>query len=80
MTERIDLEEVLLAERRKLAELRALREHVRHNCLEEGDWAVLGAFLSEVIEQAPPGQEWVSLELPEEEVDVEDSTIERSRK
>lgn len=84
MTERLDLTLALLAERRKLAELRALLERVEHNRLEDDDRAVLVALVSEVIEQAEPGQEWVTIEISAEEaalarrtggaVSAEDST------
>ena len=75
---------------RELAELRALRQRVERKRLGDGDCAVLGALISEVIEQAEPGQEWVTIEVPEEgeasvgqtseAVGVENSTFERPRK
>ena len=61
MTERLDLTRALLAERRKLAELRAVLERVEQNRLEDDDRAGLVALVSEVIEQAEPGQEWVTI-------------------
>jgi flagellar biosynthesis/type III secretory pathway protein FliH len=67
MTERLDLTLALLAERRKLAELRALLERVEQNRLEDDDRAMLVAVVSEVIEQAEPGQEWVTIEVSAEE-------------
>ena len=67
MNERLDLTLALLAEQRKLAELRALLERVEQNRLEDGDGAVLVALVSEVIEQAEPGQEWVTIEVSEQE-------------
>lgn len=78
MDERNDLELALLAESRKLAELPALHERVEQGHLEADDLAVLRALLSEVIEQAEPGQEWVTLELSEEEKALVQQTAERS--
>jgi len=89
MKERNAVEQALLAERRRLAELRALRERVRQRRLQDADWAVVSALASKAIERAKPGQQWVSLELSEEEealdrqtggaIGVEDSTPERRR-
>jgi hypothetical protein len=89
MTERLDLTLALVAERRKLAELRALLERVEQNRLEDDDGAVLVALISEVIEQAEPGQEWVTIEVSEEEaalvrqtgraIGAEDSTSDEPR-
>jgi hypothetical protein len=74
----------------ELAELRALRKRVEHRRLEDADWAVVSALASKAIEQAEPGQQWVSLELSEEEealdqrtgavVGAEDSTPEHRRR
>lgn len=78
MDERNELELALLAESCKLAELRALRERVRQRRLEDDDWAVVSALAAEAIEQAEPGQEWVTLEVSEEEKSLAEQTAERS--
>lgn len=90
MAERIDLELALRAEGRRLAELRALRERVAQRRLEDADWAVVCALASEAIEEAEPGQEWVTIGVSEEEeavvqqtggaVGVEDSTSENPQR
>jgi len=80
MDERTDLELALLAERRKLAELRALRERVKHNRLEDDDWTVLRALISQAIEEAEPGQQWVTIGRADGTDGVEDSTPERLRR
>jgi len=82
MAERTDLELALLAERRNLAELRALRERVAQRRLEDHDWAVVRALASEAIAEAEPGQEWVTIGRAggAVDVDVEDSTPERPRR
>jgi hypothetical protein len=51
----------------QLVELRATLERVKQRRLEAGDWAVVRALLSELIEQAEPGQQWVTIELSDEE-------------
>ncbi len=78
MDEGKDLELALLAETRRLAELRALHERIEQGRLEVDDWGVLRALLSEVIEQAEPGQEWVTIEVSEEERALVQQTAERS--
>lgn len=95
MTERNDLELALLAEGRRLAELRALRERVAQRRLEDNDWAVVSALAAAAIEEAEPGQEWVTIGFSEEDealdeealvrraggaVAVEDSTPEHPRR
>ena len=80
MDERTDLELALLAERRKLAELRALRERVKHNRLEDDDWTVLRALISQAIEEAEPGQQWVTIGPADETDGVENSAPERLRR
>jgi hypothetical protein len=67
MADPTDLELAIEAGSRRLAELRALRERVAQRRLEAADGAVLAALISAVIEQAEPGQEWVTIELPDEE-------------
>jgi hypothetical protein len=73
---------------RRLAELRALLERVEQKHLEADDWEMVDALLAEVIEQAKPGQEWLTIGVSEEEafagrtsgtVGVEDSTSENPR-
>lgn len=38
--------------------------------LQADDWAEVAALLSEVIDQAEPGQPWVSIELADHEDDA----------
>ena len=40
---------------------------VEQRRLEPGDWAVVRAMYSELIEQAEPGQQWVTIELSGED-------------
>jgi hypothetical protein len=58
MAERIEL---------TLAESRALLARIERKQLEAGDWAVVDALLSEVIAQADPGQQWLTIEFSDEE-------------
>lgn len=51
----------------RLAELRAALVRVEQRRLEDGDWAVVRALFSELIEQAEPGQQWVTIELSNED-------------
>ena len=51
----------------RLAELRAALVRVDQRRLEDGDWAVVRAMYSEAIEQAEPGQQWVTIELSDED-------------
>jgi hypothetical protein len=63
VAERNDLKRAVLAERRKLPALRALRERIAQNRVERDDLALLRALVSEAIAQAEPGQEWVTIEV-----------------
>ena len=51
----------------RVAELRAALVRVEQRRLEPGDWAVVKAMYSELIEQAEPGQQWVTIELSDED-------------
>ena len=51
----------------RVAELRAALVRVEQRRLEAGDWAVVRAMYSELIEQAEPGQQWVTVELSDED-------------
>jgi len=51
----------------RVAELRAALVRVEQRRLEPGDWAVVRAMYSELIEQAEPGQQWVTIELSDED-------------
>lgn len=51
----------------RLAELRAGLRRVEQRRLEDGDWAVVRALLSELIEQAEPGQQSATIELSDED-------------
>jgi hypothetical protein len=51
----------------RLAELRAALVRVEQRRLEDGDWAVVRAMYSELIEQAEPGQQWVTIEFSDED-------------
>jgi hypothetical protein len=42
-----------------LAELRALLGRIERHRLEADDWVVVDALVSEVIDQAEPGQQWL---------------------
>ena len=53
--------------RATLAERRALLERVAQHRLEGDDGAFVDALISELIDQAELGQEWLTIELPEEE-------------
>lgn len=52
-----------------LAELRALLGRVQQRRLEAGDWAVVNALVSEEIDQAEPGQEWLIIGPSEDDED-----------
>ena len=52
----------------RLAELRAVLVRVEQRRLEADDWAVVNALLSELIDQAEPGQQqWLTIEPLDEE-------------
>jgi hypothetical protein len=82
MSEPTDLELAIEAGRRELAALRALRERARQHRLEDGDWAVIRALITATIEEAEPGQEWVTIGPADGAcgVEDEDSTPERRRR
>ena len=62
--------------RAALTERRALMERVAQRRLEGDDWAVVNAVISEAINEVERGQqEWLTLELPEEEEASEEKTI-----
>ena len=62
--------------RAALTEHRALMERVAQHRLEGDDWAVVSALISEAIDQVERGQqEWLTLELPEEEEASEEKMI-----
>lgn len=50
-----------------LAELRALLGRIDEHRLEADDWAVVDALVAGLLDQAEPGQEWLSIELSDEE-------------
>lgn len=65
-----------IAAKAKLAELRALLRRIEEHRLEAEDRATVGALISEVIEQAEPGQEWLTIELSDDEDDSGEKTDE----
>lgn len=50
-----------------LAELRALLGRIDEHRLEADDWAVVDSLVAGLLDQAEPGQEWLSIELSDEE-------------
>jgi hypothetical protein len=62
MTEIEELEEL----EAQLAKLRAVGERIDQQRLEADDWPIVAALLSEVIDQAEPGQEEVVIEFWED--------------
>lgn len=51
----------------QLAELRAVLGRGEQRRLEADDWAVVNALLSELLGQAEPGQQWLTIEVSDEE-------------
>jgi hypothetical protein len=65
-----------IAAKAKLAELRAMLRRIEENRLDADDRATLVALIGEVIEQAEPGQEWLTIELSDDEDDSGEKTDE----